>query len=132
DGNLWFTDGVANKIGRITTTGAVTEFAIPTAACYPTGIGTGTDGNIWILENAVGKIGRITPSGIITEFLIPGAPAPNSYYYITHAPAPDGNLWFVGSQVGRVTPSGVITLFAIPPTISSQGITVGPDGNLWF
>jgi virginiamycin B lyase len=30
DGNLWFTETGANKIGRTTTAGVITEFAIPT------------------------------------------------------------------------------------------------------
>lgn len=31
DGNLWFTESNANKIGRITTDGIFTEYPIPTA-----------------------------------------------------------------------------------------------------
>src|SRR5258707_13210346 len=30
DGNLWFTEYLGNKIGRITTAGVITEFAITT------------------------------------------------------------------------------------------------------
>jgi hypothetical protein len=30
DGTLWFTESTANKIGRITTSGSITEFATPT------------------------------------------------------------------------------------------------------
>ena len=32
DGNIWFTEPDANKIGRITPAGVVTEFSIPTPA----------------------------------------------------------------------------------------------------
>ena len=35
DGNLWFTEVDANKIGRITPAGVVTEFPIPTAGSVP-------------------------------------------------------------------------------------------------
>src|SRR4051812_29728926 len=35
DGNLWFTEQAANKIGRITPSGTFTEFAIPTAGSSP-------------------------------------------------------------------------------------------------
>ena len=38
DGNLWFTDAGSNEIGRITTTGAITKFAVPTAASGVHGI----------------------------------------------------------------------------------------------
>ena len=35
DGALWFTEQTANKIGRITTAGVITEFPIPTANSLP-------------------------------------------------------------------------------------------------
>src|SRR5690348_14186954 len=35
DGNLWFTERRAGKIGSITTTGSVTEFALPGANPEP-------------------------------------------------------------------------------------------------
>jgi streptogramin lyase len=38
DGNLWFTDAGSNEIGRITTTGAITKFPVPTAASGVHGI----------------------------------------------------------------------------------------------
>jgi virginiamycin B lyase len=59
DGALWFTEGNAGKIGRITTAGAVTEFTIPTAASGPFGIATGPDGSIWFTESYTNKIGRL-------------------------------------------------------------------------
>src|ERR1035438_6429510 len=52
DGALWFTETVANKIGRITTAGVVTEYAIPTAmpagcaSCGSYGITAGSDGAV--------------------------------------------------------------------------------------
>src|SRR5207302_4172732 len=37
------------------------------------------------------------------------------------------------NAIGRMTPSGVLTLFRLPAGHSgATGITVGPDGNLWF
>ena len=59
DGALWFTD-LSNKIGRITPTGQVTEYTIPTADSMPLGITAGSDGALWFTENAAGRIGRIT------------------------------------------------------------------------
>src|SRR5579871_6892054 len=37
DGNLWFTEEAANTIARISTSGAVTQFPIPTASSNPLG-----------------------------------------------------------------------------------------------
>src|SRR5262245_23754173 len=38
DGNLWFTEYLANKIGRITPSGTITEFPVPTADSRPSSI----------------------------------------------------------------------------------------------
>src|SRR3989338_283931 len=133
DGNLWFASRLHGKIGRITPTGTVTEFNVPTSNSQPSFITAGPDGNLWFTELSANKIGRITTNGTVTEFNIPTA---NSWVsYITSGP--DGNLWFVerdGNKIGRITTGGAITEFNIPTTsnIYPTGITSGPDGNLWF
>lgn len=83
--------------------------------------------------------------GHVTRFPLPdGVPTPNAV-----AAGPDGNLWFtamdvasVPGQVGgnpvddaivRLTPAGVFTVFRLPHSGSwPDGVTAGPDGNLWF
>ena len=131
DGNLWFTEGGGNNIGRITPAGAITEFPVPTARPSTEGITPGPDGNLWFTEYFGQKIGRITPAGLITEFPLSG----NGYPYGITA-GPDGNVWFVerlGNKIGRITPAGVISEFSIPSDGSNAfEITTGPDGNLWF
>jgi len=49
DGALWFTEGGANKLGRITTAGAFTEFPI-TSGTGPGSVVLGPDGNFWFAE----------------------------------------------------------------------------------
>src|SRR6266496_6023730 len=49
DGNLWFTEYYGNQIGRITTSGTITEFPLPTGIA-PYEITTGEDGNVWFTE----------------------------------------------------------------------------------
>jgi virginiamycin B lyase len=61
DGNLWFTEYTGNKIGRITPSGTITEFTIPTPSSAPLGIVAGPDGAIWFAETAVNKIARLAP-----------------------------------------------------------------------
>jgi streptogramin lyase len=126
---LWFTDEGGN-IGRMTTSGAVTEFTVPTASSELWGITAGPDGNLWFTEINGDKIGRITTSGTITEFSLPPLSAP-----VGITAGPDGNLWFTESvnQIGRITASGTVSAFATPTAGSApQDITAGPDGNLWF
>ena len=61
DGNLWFTELCGNKIGRITTDGAVSEFPIPTPYSTPWGIASGRGNKVWFAEanSVASNIGRI-------------------------------------------------------------------------
>ncbi len=131
DGNLWFTEGSANQIGRVTPAGAVTVFPLPLSSA-PHGITAGPDGSLWFTESLTNKIGRITTAGVITEFPIP---TPSSGPHDITA-GPDGNLWFTESfsnKIGRITTAGVVTEFSVPTAGSEPGgIATGSDGNLWF
>ena len=133
DGNVWFTEFQANKIGRITPSGTITEFVPPTANSSPFGITMGPDGNLWFAELFGNNIGRVTPDGVtFTEFPVPTA-ASQPRVIVT---GPDGNLWFcenAGNKIGRITTAGIITEFPIGAgSTNLNEITVGPDGNLWF
>jgi uncharacterized repeat protein (TIGR01451 family) len=131
DGNLWFVEVGGNKVGKITTSGVVTEYKIPTTSSSPLGITTGPDGNLWFTEGNGNKIGKITTSGVITEY--PGSSTYSYPHDITTGP--DGNLWFTeqfGSNIGKITTAGVVTEYPIPTASNTWGITVGSDGNLWF
>ncbi len=159
DGALWFT-GVPGEIGRITTSGVVTELAVP-AIPPPAGSSSGTaptqatlediaagpDGALWF-TGVPGEIGRITTAGVVTEFAIPSAPPPaGSPPQGTGDPSqqplivggPDGDLWFavIDSSgyvsIGRITPSGAVSLFNVPGYFDAiAGLTSGPNGNVWF
>ena len=106
DGALWFTEFVGT-IGRITTSGQITEYRIAPLRnngtslkkdrAFAFGITSGPDGALWFIVNCC------APSG-----------------------QPD-------SSIGRITTTGEITLFPVPKgTSPAVGITTGPDGNLWY
>ena len=135
DGNLWFTEFNADKVGMINPTShTTTDFLLPTAAAGPEDITAGPDGNLWFTEYSGNKIGTINPTThVITEFALPTAGA--DPYGI--AVGPDGNLWFTepsADQIGTINPiTHGIAEFAIPTASSDPfGIAAGPDGNLWF
>src|SRR6266516_5495118 len=67
-GNMWFTEGIGNKIGRITPSGTITEYPVPTPNSIPHSITAGLDGDLWFTEINSNQIGRITPAGTITEY----------------------------------------------------------------
>jgi streptogramin lyase len=65
DGNLWFTELIGDKIGRITTSGVITEYIIPTSGVSgsePHGITAGprNTNKVWFTETATSMIGEIT------------------------------------------------------------------------
>src|SRR5262249_5947220 len=108
DGNLWFTEAAANKIGRITPGGVVTEVAAGISPrSGPAAITAGPAGNLWFTEFDGNRIGRITPAGVVTEFSRGISPDSEP---LGIAAGPDGNLWFAeANAIGRITPTGVVT-----------------------
>ncbi len=132
DGALWFTEIAGNTIGRITTTGVITEYTLPNANSAPKGIASGPDGALWFVEALGNRVGRITTAGSISEYPIPTAGSQPGYI----ASGPDGALWFTeaaGGNIGRITTGGQITEYPVPTKNPSlAGITSGPDGALWF
>jgi streptogramin lyase len=133
DGNVWFTSGSA-QIGRMTATGALTEFGGGGVTHYSLTITVGSDGNLWFFANGINSQGsavrRISPSGTVTSFPVPFS------FSAAIATGSDGNLWFADSQqkIGRLTVNGEFTQFdlSLPLGTGTAGITSGPDGNLWF
>lgn len=79
DGALWFAETEANKIGRMTTTGRVTEFQLPPdprGPNWPEEIVAGPDGAMWFTEKGVNKIGRIEAGSPTSTFVPPPQPPP--------------------------------------------------------
>jgi streptogramin lyase len=112
DGNLWFTDSMQDRIGRITPAGKVTYFThgLTRWDSGPQYLTAGGDGNLWFTEIR-DRVGRITPSGQIREFSrgIPFRSFPGGIVW-----GRDGNLWFTlyhGNELVRMTPGGAITRF---------------------
>jgi streptogramin lyase len=144
DGALWFTEFTGDKIGRITTSGQLTEFKVPANASTvpgfphfgdPVSLVFGPDGAIWYTDLNGNAIGRMTTQGQVVEYTLP-TPLCQPQYLVV---GPDGAIWFTeqnSGKIGRITMDGQITEFAIPgpngPGSFDFGLTVGPDGNLWF
>jgi virginiamycin B lyase len=135
---MWFIETLGNKVGRVSSAGAFTEYPIPTPnanSAGEAGITVGPGGDIWLTEALANKIARLTPEGKFTEFAIP---TPKSYPSgITSGPK--DSIWFVESssnRIGKITTGGEITEFTLPDTgrdfNAPRQIATGPDGNLWF
>jgi streptogramin lyase len=135
DGAIWFAENKRDQIGRITSSGTVTEYSNGiTSGSAPYGIVAGPDGALWFTEPTGNRIGRITPGGSVTEYstgITPGSQP------LGITVGPDGALWFteyLGNRVGRITTAGVVTEYGSGITASCRPheIVTGPDGALWF
>ena len=145
DKNFWFVELGGRKVGRITTTGVITEFPIPNAQAL-LGIASGPDGNLWFTDTMAGRIGHISTSGAdVVQYSLAAGSFPQGI-----TTGPDGNLWFVEQkqtgdyEIGKITTAGKIMSYSTKEvggtfqvygvdSPSSYGvITAGPDGNLWF
>jgi len=125
DGNLWFTEGVG-KIGRITTSGIITEFG--SGLSLPFSIASGPDGNIWFTQRFGLQLGKITPTGQFTFY-----PIPNSAEQIT--PGPGNTLLFTefgNNRIAKITTNGVVTESLEIPNSGPTGIVTGPSRQVWF
>ena len=129
DGALWFVEGTANKVGRLTTTGTFTEYPIPENVGRPRSIAAGSDGALWFTETMENRIGRVTTNGEFKDYPLPVEKAlPQAI-----AAGPDGALWFSGSRsIGRITTRGKMKMFPEPDGVTPMVIVAGPDRALWF
>jgi len=130
DGNMWFTEFGANRIGRVTLSGDVTFFDLR-AGGIPQRLTAGPDEALWFTDAAGNRIGRLGLDG--SDVYVP-VPTPGS------GPAaiilgPGRDLWFTehaGNRIARVTPLGTITEFALPGPGDPGGIALGPDRHVYF
>jgi virginiamycin B lyase len=124
DESLWFTEANVPVIGRITTSGAIREFAIPSGA-VATGIVAGPDGNVWFLEAT--RVGRITPLGTVTEVGLAGHPK-------AIAAGPDNKIW-VGAEFFLRVDTTTLAISGLAGAGIGKTITsmvAGPDGAIWY
>jgi virginiamycin B lyase len=137
DGAIWFTDFPQNRIGRMTTSGVVTEFSLPSAFILPHSICLGPDGAFWFTSDAA-QVGRIDMSGGGFRYYNLPENSGNIYaQFSAITTGSDGNLWLGvlppsgAGRVVRLTPTGSITEFPLQNGFPLD-ITAGPDGALWF
>jgi streptogramin lyase len=130
DKNVWYTEINFARIGKITPTGVITEYAIPSGNDgYD--IAPGFGGTMWFDENLGTTIGEITTAGQVTEFALSGAHTGGGL-----AKGSDGNMWFddqVGNSIAKITPTGTVTEYPLPTNPDyPYDLVAGPDGNLWY
>jgi streptogramin lyase len=135
DGNLWFTEqGLLPGIGRITPTGAITEYSTGLLNVPGDIVGDSADGGVWFTQKGITEaIGRIDPStGDIVTY-----PAPSGAGLQGLDVDKDGNLWFGEAdkgELGRMATDGTVTEFnaGLSGDEHLKDVAVGPDGWVYY
>jgi virginiamycin B lyase len=129
DAALWTSD-VVPAIWRITTSGSIRRFGLPTEFGAKD-LAFADDGALWFTSHSSPLIGRRDPSGRITTFRLADDTEGESI-----TAGPDKAMWFTTTlAVNRITASGEQTQLELPDVRGGrfpEGITTGPDGAIWF
>jgi virginiamycin B lyase len=148
DGNIWYTRPHDNRIGRMTTSGQVTEFDGFTnlgqisdpanqsdrSPYLRSRLFSGPDGNVWFIEPAVRKYGKVDMSGNVTEFDMPTGSYQDLGEIFT---GPDGAVWGVlgslnGPALVRISSStGELTIVNANVTDGFGEPVRAADGTIW-
>ena len=96
DGNVWFTEETGNKIGRITTEGVITDYALPTANAKPRGL-TASGTRIYFTEFAVNKIGYFDTSDPLTITEVASLTGPTGMLANS-----DGTVWYTAVTANEI------------------------------
>ncbi|MDB5069168.1 MAG: lyase-like protein [Candidatus Eremiobacteraeota bacterium] len=109
DGNVWFTDS-SGKIGSVTATGSVTEYAIPRFVHNTYKIIAAADGTFWFTygrgtggDGGMCRLGHATAAGAISSYAIADCNTPSLAF------GSDGNLWLAESTRKKI---GIFSSFA--------------------
>jgi virginiamycin B lyase len=136
DGNLWLGDYGNNKLTRITTAGAYTQFPLPAGVTCTT-VASGSDGNLWYACNT--QVLKVATTGTVIAQYTAGISTGQSLQYIIAAP--DGNLYAteyaasatINDKISKITTTGGITeIGTLPPESYPNQLAVGSDNNVYF
>ena|GEM_PF-5092171 len=139
DGNMWFTQPAANRVGWMTTSGQTEGFQSPDAGSRPTGIVAPPGGFVWVTMEGTGRITKLDPaSGRTVEYPLPAGWRPTAI-----ALGSDASLWAIdraGPELARQPQEGIGIHAVLPtsgdevftPGTTNSDIVAGPDGNLWL
>jgi len=123
---------------------ALRRYAIPTPNSGPFSIAPGPNGDLSFTESGAWKIAEITVTGAIREFRLPAPPyqyhqlggvvtGPDKRVYVTADQSGCGGRGcFNAGNVYKAVLGSVLPALTLGGGFFPDGITNGPNGNLWF
>lgn len=142
DGSMWFLMSNANKVGRITTSGQIQEFALPPTDSSvegpAKGLDVGPDGSVWVTTDHGARLAHLSSAGqVLNEWLFPnydGCAGDSCPYGGEVRVDPSGTAWvtmnYGSSFVVKVTPTGQLTASDNSPECDDV-LGEAADGSMW-
>jgi streptogramin lyase len=106
----------------------IAEFPVPQPDLQPQGIAALPSGTLLFAEGSKNAFGLRMPNGSMLS--VPTLSGPTAGVAVS-----DGYAWLTepgANRIARVDAFGFVTEFQLPGGTSPEGITAGPDGNVWF
>ena len=137
DGSMYFTNLLTSRVSRITPSGKLTQFPLPSTYgppndARPIAVYLMNNGVAVVTEESGHAYAYIQKNGLVTEK--PLAPIDSEAASLTYDRL--GTLWIqynTPDDIARVNADGSLNVFPIPTTDAVQHrITIGPDGELWY
>ena len=134
DGGVWYTAQGSGELGWLDPdSGQGREVALGPGSA-PHGVIVGPDGAPWVTDSGLNAIVRVDPETLaVSRYPLPSsAPGANLN---TAAFDGEGILWFTGQTgyYGSLDPaSGAMQVFAAPRGPGPYGITVTPEGDIYY
>jgi virginiamycin B lyase len=130
-GYLYFTEPNANRLGRVNTSGEISEEVLPNPGSRPRAIVAGPDGTLWFTEEGGDRLGHFIPNvGLLRERQLGAGARPTGI-----AARADGTIWIAEPGLhgyAFATTSGG-SEFGIPfPNAAPSAVVPGPEGHVWF
>ena len=129
---MWFNCQGNGKLGRLDPRDGAYRLTDLGPGAAPHGVILGPDGAAWVTEGGQNAIARVDNDHKVTLFKLPIKDYANLN---TAAFDKTGILWFTGQSGyhGRLDPkSGDITVFKSPGGRGPYGMTVTPQGDVWY
>ncbi len=124
DGALWFVLHNPDMVGRVATSGTITQFTIPTSGSTPAGIAAGPDGALWFTEFDGNKIGRITTPASTSPLLAAVLPSSRSVQVGNTATA---FATIINNGASDVSGCAIVPVSSVPASFVYQ--TTNPATN---
>jgi virginiamycin B lyase len=134
DGNLWFVNYRAAKLGKVSLEGtppkyAITEYPVEDGE-WLSDLAAGPGDDVWYSNGYPMSAGKVTPSGASTNYPLEGGGNP----YSIGVDSTD-QIWVTlsASRIAKLDSDGDVSdLFPVPTDSTPQYITLGPDDEMWF